>query len=166
MGGATLITSPSHWRCTGLSPRGRGNRWVGAWRAFPSRSIPAWAGQPPANGRLWVPSRVYPRVGGATAQAPFPPTGYEGLSPRGRGNRRRRRRRRRRDSVYPRVGGATYCPPLVLAPASGLSPRGRGNRVLAGDAAVLARSIPAWAGQPYFGNSVTARASLGMITGI
>ena len=50
--------------------------------------------------------------------------------------------------VYPRVGGGTFgCFPLGLN-LGGLSPRGRGNRHGVGHIEIMARSIPAWAGEP------------------
>ena len=50
--------------------------------------------------------------------------------------------------VYPRVGGGTQFQDRWLEGARGLSPRGRGNPGVAGVAATLGGSIPAWAGEP------------------
>ena len=115
----------------GLSPRGRGNpRRVGR-SGVPSRSIPAWAGEP--TGQLQLATPVILRYG---------------LSPRGRGNRHvpvlvqsrggsipawageptRMGRRKSYRKVYPRVGGGTASVTNLATIARGLSPRGRGNR--------------------------------------
>ena len=50
----------------GLSPRGRGNLQVWDAKSPDAGSIPAWAGQPDAGGRVKAELAVYPRVGGAT----------------------------------------------------------------------------------------------------
>ena len=152
----------------GLSPRGRGNpTLVRAAKAL-NGSIPAWAGQPSRAPVICSDFSVYPRVGGATAQAQTPTNIETGLSPRGRGNHRELRQphERRRSIpawagqpgrrcgpapttwVYPRVGGATAVRQSVLLTDSGLSPRGRGNRPDGAVAALCLGSIPAWAGQP------------------
>ena len=71
----------------GLSPRVRGNPRQDFSAAFRKRSIPARAGEPrppdPATGRNWV----YPRACGGTLVKPLDLLGYQGLSPRVRGNR-------------------------------------------------------------------------------
>ena len=133
------------------------------------RSIPAWAGQP--NWRIgWSPSsKVYPRVGGATAQKIGEQDYNQGLSPRGRGNpydadaeldQERsipawagqptpwKPNGGTRPWVYPRVGGATDFVRQPDALGNGLSPRGRGNPSPARSALSASGSIPAWAGQP------------------
>ena len=82
-GSGSLQSKPGR----GLSPRGRGNRRESLVNSRDCRSIPAWAGEPAAwswNTRL---SKVYPRVGGGTAQAESEGRSMKGLSPRGRGNR-------------------------------------------------------------------------------
>ena len=50
-------------------------------------SIPACAGEPPAQHGADVISAVYPRVCGGTQTIPDPPLPKRGLSPRVRGNR-------------------------------------------------------------------------------
>ena len=70
----------------GLSPRVRGNLCALAQRQADRRSIPACAGEP---GQASVPARlvkVYPRVCGGTKDDLVANTGYDGLSPRVRGN--------------------------------------------------------------------------------
>ena len=173
----------------GLSPRGRGNHTPGIDLALYMGSIPAWAGEPSLDTRWPLLCWVYPRVGGGTLKGLCPPKPTTGLSPRGRGNPQQRRGGavERRSipawagepgpvyllplppTVYPRVGGGTGGSKDDLVNAIGLSPRGRGNRTLGqvhhfrpglsprgrgnlignlrGEPA--ARSIPAWAGEPY-----------------
>ena len=46
VGGGTHSTPPMPYTHTGLSPRGRGNRFWSRSRTWPVRSIPAWAGEP------------------------------------------------------------------------------------------------------------------------
>ena len=171
MGGATPIPFRLSYFSKSLSPRGRGNPVLAAAVGEIHGSIPAWAGQPTASCIHASFTRVYPRVGGATRPLWNQPRASHGLSPRGRGNRRHHRchppgqrsipawagqpmptapcwylRR-----VYPRVGGATRGNLLNGVVMTGLSPRGRGNH--ADHHLVLGpfRSIPAWAGQPLFG---------------
>ena len=70
----------------GLSPRVRGNRNCRHWSLQRKRSIPASAGEP----RMFTPMdrapRVYPRECGGTKSDLVANTGYDGLSPRVRGN--------------------------------------------------------------------------------
>ena len=126
MGGATNHVTRRHNHYRGLSPRGRGNPTWSGIKAQAVGSIPAWAGQPARSKRPRRTGRVYPRVGGATLPIGVLFVLYQGLSPRGRGNRRGRQRWRmpggsipawagqpRRyvthktsSAVYPRVGGA------------------------------------------------------------
>ena len=107
VGGGTMVDPKDNAPQEGLSPRGRGNRWVMPTRKATLRSIPAWAGEP---------SWSFPRE-----EVPH------GLSPRGRGNLTRReaellqhrsipawagepQKPGRTSSlgwVYPRVGGGT-----------------------------------------------------------
>ena len=106
MGGATHQPSFLSRSGGGLSPRGRGNRTqqassfslvrsIPAWagqpikpvvRVIASGSIPAWAGQPKPRTQLLMIGRVYPRVGGATANLAAVSIDAYGLSPPGRGN--------------------------------------------------------------------------------
>ena len=68
-------------------PLVRGNPLYGVHGDANARSIPAWAGEPLANLYLARLPGVYPRVGGGTRAAPGRVLLFEGLSPRGRGNR-------------------------------------------------------------------------------
>ncbi len=168
MGGGTDARRALERDVRGLSPRGRGNLIGNRDSVAYSRSIPAWAGEPPPGRGSRGRSRVYPRVGGGTHSISIRSRSTQGLSPRGRGNPRfcsievnsarsipawageppRRLRLRRFPSVYPRVGGGTV--PLCLAPPRrrGLSPRGRGNLIPFYLRVCRDRSIPAWAGEP------------------
>ena len=152
----------------GLSPRGRGNLGVIAWRISRNGSIPAWAGKPRVRRRWRLVMRVYPRVGGETDVCTLPQTAWAGLSPRGRGNHLRDRRKQLADGsipawagkptgscchcyssgVYPRVGGETRGSLRWLTRLPGLSPRGRGNLLDDVGSIPFLRSIPAWAGKP------------------
>ena len=71
----------------GLSPRGRGNRYCFNSSSNRSGSIPAWAGEPADASSAAMAVWVYPRVGGGTFLCAVPLFSFEGLSPRGRGNR-------------------------------------------------------------------------------
>ena len=115
-------------RCTGLSPRGRGNPADSSYFLLPPGSIPAWAGEPLEPYDSPTHLGVYPRVGGGTDISGTLTSGYRGLSPRGRGN-------------------PTYLQVKQNNP-QGLSPRGRGNRSWTGSRTGSLRSIPAWAGEP------------------
>ena len=66
VGGGTLPNLPGCNPVKGLSPRGRGNLLTGGNLALSRGSIPAWAGEPRCSSLVFVPSRVYPRVGGGT----------------------------------------------------------------------------------------------------
>ena len=158
-------------RCSGPSPRGRGNHGVvdGVYGAV------AW---------------VHPRVGGETPRLePSPRTaggpsprgrgnrpgncleasGYRGPSPRGRGNPRithdvlrsfmgpsprgrgnppPRRLLCDRRRVHPRVGGETFEHRASAGNLHRSIPAWAGKPALAIAARTLARSIPAWAGKP------------------
>ena len=168
VGGETCSTVREAKSTGGLSPRGRGNRVLGPMPNLRQRSIPAWAGKPPARLPGQPPRWVYPRVGGETSGTFGDARIPSGLSPRGRGNlfpvittstlggsipawagkppksgacvgfQR----------VYPRVGGETEITGVVINPNCGLSPRGRGNHVKGNLLALVSRSIPAWAGKP------------------
>ena len=136
--------------------------------SFPLRSIPAWAGEPFALGCGRGLCRVYPRVGGGTALVCCATLPAQGLSPRGRGNPDGKAystipdrsipawageplkpdSERLPAQVYPRVGGGTLKGVPSVSTVPGLSPRGRGNRRASEYDAVMAGSIPAWAGEP------------------
>ena len=47
VGGGTRMNLVLGWSFSGLSPRGRGNRWTQSSGITFLRSIPAWAGEPP-----------------------------------------------------------------------------------------------------------------------
>ena len=53
-------------------------------------------------------------------------------------------------TVYPRVGGGTQISVRKSSACTGLSPRGRGNLNLDRRGRQRVRSIPAWAGEPFF----------------
>ncbi len=132
------------------------------------RSIPASAGEPPDNFiYTWV-NRVYPRECGGTLRHQPLLLGFDGLSPRVRGNLGARppcrwkrgsipasageppalRLPRRPRRVYPRECGGTIlscCPEQF---GHGLSPRVRGNPVVLSSSLAVAGSIPASAGEP------------------
>ncbi len=152
----------------GLSPRGRGNPTARSVLCQMWRSIPAWAGEPPAPRPPAGGPAVYPRVGGGTQVAITAACRQSGLSPRGRGNPPDRRpvaggggsipawagepqqggKSCLMTWVYPRVGGGTSRNGSGSEPDGGLSPRGRGNPLVNRSTACSLRSIPAWAGEP------------------
>ncbi len=132
----------------GLSPRVRGNQAVPLFVYRHDGSIPACAGEPPAE-RPETPScAVYPRVCGGTFYAHYDGQGGAGLSPRVRGNQQRMTRDAydghsipacagepgcrgcacRCWAVYPRVCGGTRGAGGEANMMAGLSPRVRGNR--------------------------------------
>ena len=168
MCGGTGIGSVYQCRTHGLSPRVRGNPHRRHMLSSPRGSIPACAGEPPGTQYCICRSRVYPRVCGGTPAHGDSPDGYDGLSPRVRGNRLRRVQGRQamrsipacagepqeggcvgeRGWVYPRVCGGTFGIPANTDRAQGLSPRVRGNPSWMGTRAPCAISIPACAGEP------------------
>ena len=164
----------------GLSPRGRGNHAQAREHQSGRRSIPAWAGKPVSLRLSASTLKVYPRVGGETAQVPRYRGRSKGLSPRGRGNRKLRilgspfngsipawagkpsaaSRRSRHGKVYPRVGGETRFFNALCRDSAGLSPRGRGNQRRRPRRQRQNRSIPAWAGKPMTARSARARSKV------
>ena len=166
MGGGYGIVRSAAVRRRGLSPHGRGIRFISSSKLGGLGPIPAWAGDtlgqaPPARGL-----RAYPRMGGGYAESPWISGEVWGLSPHGRGIRLvldadakpdgpipawagdtvQRCRRQCRTGAYPRMGGG-YC--VAKAEArfyEGLSPHGRGIRSQAGHSAGAQGPIPAWAG--------------------
>ena len=114
-------------------------------------------------------------MGGETVTWPLISQCLQGLSPRGRGNRGPRRDRgatlwsipawagkpfvqcrpRAPPKVYPRVGGETTVVGPIPCFHYGLSPRGRGNHERPHRLRLAPRSIPAWAGKPTAGSTVT-----------
>ena len=168
VGGETNRIVRKKFEGDGLSPRGRGNRDPGVGDEARARSIPAWAGKPPARASMGGWDRVYPRVGGETTANRNRAQIVAGLSPRGRGNPvapvwptlslrsipawagkpSQQPSQQPSGGVYPRVGGETSLLVSSRPATKGLSPRGRGNRGGHRGAAGGGRSIPAWAGKP------------------
>ena len=152
----------------GLSPRMRGNPLPGRQPTADRGSIPAYAGEPPAQGCPGRPRRVYPRVCGGTRFCGIIPLLAEGLSPRMRGNPRtlgtgswrarsipayagepgKRPAGGSRYKVYPRVCGGTHPVSHPRSKQDGLSPRMRGNPGLFLAGGARRGSIPAYAGEP------------------
>ena len=161
----------------GLSPRVRGNRSAGLLRETRLRSIPACAGEPRMNGASRNCARVYPRVCGGTVISCSWMRRMQGLSPRVRGNPRERGQVQRGHGsipacagepsppcrrypwirVYPRVCGGTRISAMSSSARAGLSPRVRGNLRDLSRRTVVARSIPACAGEPAPRSRSTAR---------
>ena len=84
--GGTSTAKGRAKRCTGLSPRVRGNPSIDTSCHAISRSIPARAGEPRAERtRAWL-TTVYPRACGGTTLRTERLSNNEGLSPRVRGN--------------------------------------------------------------------------------
>ena len=146
--GGTDFGGPLEAEQWGLSPRVRGNHSFGCQYYYPSRSIPACAGEPLGRLHQAIPMEVYPRVCGGTEIGVFAASRALGLSPRVRGNRlwrtlgigavgsipacagepNRSSGLRSRKKVYPRVCGGTPLRRTTRIPRFGLSPRVRGNR--------------------------------------
>ncbi len=151
----------------GLSPRGRGKPVLSGGLSAHVGSIPAWAGETRKRAAQQHPPEVYPRVGGGNSPTRTRTTSSAGLSPRGRGKPAQAYEQGRLCGsipawagetrtraplggyleVYPRVGGGNCVSQCIPPFRNGLSPRGRGKQLHYGDAAVCARSIPAWAGE-------------------
>ena len=152
----------------GLSPRVRGNRRGRCERRRLRRSIPACAGEPPAQHSDCSLCEVYPRVCGGTFTLAGTGDAQTGLSPRVRGNRRHVCAWRKHlgsipacagephagqggmvsNQVYPRVCGGTLFATRPALIAAGLSPRVRGNHGNIANAVLCGGSIPACAGEP------------------
>ena len=153
---------------SGLSPRVRGNHLFLKCLSWPTRSIPACAGEPQSTRCHTNAKWVYPRVCGGTASTPVQARRGGGLSPRVRGNRTEADDDRLRErsipacagepvtetdagvilEVYPRVCGGTQIERYGRRELSGLSPRVRGNPCTPSTWAGFFRSIPACAGEP------------------
>ncbi len=139
-----------------------------AARVSPGGSIPARAGEPPAQDVGHFRLGVYPRAcGGTVRQAQARPTEI-GLSPRVRGNQgplnaafiairsiparagepAMARAARPHSKVYPRACGGTQFGAKQLQNLAGLSPRVRGNRAVRDTWDGRMGSIPARAGEP------------------
>ena len=170
--GGTIPPCPAQGRCSGLSPRVRGNHVASRSSAGMGGSIPARAGEPrqPFRAGLW--HRVYPRACGGTNDVFRAGRADGGLSPRVRGNPFLVARRDRprgsiparagepcahdgtisSSGVYPRACGGTLPASLFVEPHLGLSPRVRGNRGHYGGVRIADGSIPARAGEPLHRN--------------
>ena len=153
---------------SGLSPHVRGNRrWYGGGMTH-RWSIPACTGKPRTASGICIPTRVYPRMYGETADedgsAPYRP----GLSPHVRGNHfvsgttydilwsipactgkpGRTGGPRRRPWVYPRMYGETLNFESPSGVLQGLSPHVRGNHLYEPLERAVIGSIPACTGKP------------------
>ena len=168
MCGGTFSARFSLARRSGLSPRVRGNRVRRRPRGVRGGSIPACAGEPCVDNRLWVMPPVYPRVCGGTGDSMTTPPLVSGLSPRVRGNPPLvastgdiegsipacagepvwRVPRYQGAKVYPRVCGGTGLRRWQDGVGLGLSPRVRGNLRSVRLGSPSRRSIPACAGEP------------------
>ena len=146
----------------------RGNRNAERVACIGLGPIPACAGQPAQPASRSGPPRAYPRVCGATDVASGFSQGWEGLSPRVRGNHKARVvlgggagpipacagqpakcvRCMVNPGAYPRVCGAAAGASNLLLGGRGLSPRVRGNRYPPPLRLLAFRPIPACAGQP------------------
>ena len=160
--GATAATR------SGLSPRVRGNRVQRGQADVGAGSIPACAGEPARPKQATTAVSVYPRVCGGTLSPPAKDASRTGLSPRVRGNLGGQaaaadwegsipacagepcwaRGMTGRTTVYPRVCGGTAYDGRDHAHRLGLSPRVRGNPAALRPPLLVARSIPACAGEP------------------
>ena len=166
--GGTSMSKSTLSEAQGLSPRVRGNQ-LGKQRIVLSNgSIPACAGEPPADTRPPVGLAVYPRVCGGTRYLYGPGRSTLGLSPRVRGNHPYAPNRLSwlgsipacagephqlyvgtgLTRVYPRVCGGTQKYTREQLCGLGLSPRVRGNRWQPRRAQHQSGSIPACAGEP------------------
>ena len=145
--GGTLIAPRRNVTAKGLSPRVRGNLLRRRRRQPHGGSIPASAGEPPTPCAGKATSRVYPRECGGTRRRRAGREGFEGLSPRVRGNLSPTAATRpprgsipasagepgristpsAASRVYPRECGGTGEDRRRLDRVVGLSPRVRGN---------------------------------------
>ena len=167
-GGGTLVNVAHDNASGGPSPRGRGNLKICEYWPVTPGTIPARAGEPGSGQGDPLFGGDHPRAGGGTGGVSRFVWLRRGPSPRGRGNlvylclmvaglgtipARAGEPKTAGDGLYtnrdhPRAGGGTV-PVGCLAPFPlGPSPRGRGNHVLIVVVQVLARTIPARAGEP------------------
>ena len=171
MGGGASDDEPANPSPMGRSPRGRGSQRRFDQDARRDGSIPAWAGEPFGKPLELSSVRVDPRVGGGARRRGRVCALAAGRSPRGRGSlialgQHRDRVRSipawagepccstrciRRCRVDPRVGGGAHFMPANLGTPLGRSPRGRGSPARLRRQFGEIRSIPAWAGEPWFG---------------
>ena len=158
----------------GLSPRVRGNPLHTCCCGTGPRSIPACTGKPSCCASSACGIRVYPRVYGETRPTRSWKDGFQGLSPRVRGNRGvgaassvmvgsipactgkplSTPRITSRAKVYPRVYGETDITASFGLRGQGLSPRVRGNQAAHQRRHRGAGSIPACTGKPRLDISV------------
>ncbi len=159
--GAAGRSCRGRWGREGRSPRGGDN-------VNRHGSIPACAGQPTGESRLFHLSQVDPRVRGAAEDRLFVAVIKAGRSPRARGSLLVRSLTtstagsipacagqpiRRCDKSFfswvdPRVRGAAQIVALSELPMTGRSPRARGSPAKSCRTCIAGRSIPACAGQP------------------
>ena len=152
----------------GPSPRGRGSRDQRPDGDGAPRSIPAWAGEPPASSTAPLSSKVHPRVGGGALRRCVSWSVSGGPSPRGRGSLaelvedaldpgsipawagepRHETLPGGFAAVHPRVGGGALNRVVLNRAVIGPSPRGRGSHLVAFHTSRDRGSIPAWAGEP------------------
>ena len=150
----------------GSSPRGRGTQSDPNANFEDRRFIPARAGNTIRRDSPRSRYPVHPRAGGEHIGASGIPSSGSGSSPRGRGthvlaplggraqrfiparagNTNRSETDGDAQTVHPRAGGEHRQPYLVTSIVSGSSPRGRGTPVNCPSHAVMARFIPARAG--------------------
>ena len=166
MGGEHCVLRQSGYRRCGSSPRGRGTLKPSRKDKVLPRIIPAWAG----NTLGWIPGRFrvpdHPRVGGEHWLIFIKTRLLYGSSPRGRGtpgaplttghsfriipawagNTRDTAPSLADLTDHPRVGGEHATSPATSRKDLGSSPRGRGTPAELQLVIVLARIIPAWAG--------------------
>ena len=172
--GGTAVRVPVPAVLPGLSPRVRGNPYIGIDNDPKMGSIPARAGEPMYSMASCSEVRVYPRACGGTGAVRLLPVAPSGLSPRVRGNQGRLpaveqdsrsiparagepqpvARQGGLDQVYPRACGGTHSIGRSTGNVAGLSPRVRGNRASRVDPGPVAGSIPARAGEPRWGGTV------------
>ena len=146
--GGTAALIPAMLSLVGLSPRVRGNQPVALAGVNRNGSIPACAGEPTERLVTGDTNTVYPRVCGGTPHLHAVVRGYQGLSPRVRGNQpvalagvnrngsipacagepTERLVTGDTNTVYPRVCGGTPHLHAVVRGYQGLSPRVRGNQ--------------------------------------
>ncbi len=166
-GGTGFLAKVSKTKSS-LSPRARGNRFLGQGLQDEIKSIPACAGEPALSTSSAPWTQVYPRVRGGTQAADAAPGDIGGLSPRARGNPSNGSTIAAcRGSipacageplsppgwvttiqVYPRVRGGTVSDGRPMGEEVGLSPRARGNLFRTLYSSLPSRSIPACAGEP------------------
>ena len=177
VGGERVATLRQNGVPDGSSPRGRGTRGRLGNRGRRRRFIPAWAGNAPWAGRVWMNPPVHPRVGGERQLLPRPYALLLGSSPRGRGtpqdgflavpwcrfipawagNAIRHNGFYAGAAVHPRVGGERIHQFGAGPTSTGSSPRGRGTPCGPRVWEEVGRFIPAWAGNAWCRTQRTRR---------